>query len=161
MLSRVRHVGLIARDHCLPRPRRQLHRPPPGAPSLHLYRTAPPPVLSLVIFDGRQWTSSDGQWLWDGTAWRRTTPDFTVDRVPGPSVEAWIMRSVLIIQGSGIGCAGLMLAMIAFFAVLGGAFLAALAVFGAATVAVLLTAGFGWLALKQGGVRNRWRIVLL
>jgi len=115
----------------------------------------------IVIFDGRHWVSSDGEWLWDGSGWRRTGPRFTVGRLPEASVEAWINRVVLAIQGSGIGCAGLMLAMIAFIAMVGGALLTGLAVFGAAAVAILIAAGFGLLAMKQGRARNRWRIALL
>ena len=54
-----------------------------------------------------------------------------------------------------------MLAMIAFIAMVGGALLTGLAVFGAAAVAILIAAGFGLLAMKQGRARNRWRIALL
>lgn len=115
----------------------------------------------IVIFDGRQWISSDGKWFWDGRSWRRTDARFTVGPLPEASVEAWINRIVLVIQGSGIGCAGIMLATIAFIATLGGAMLTALGVLGAAVIALLVTAGFGFLALKQGRVRDRWRIALL
>src|SRR5450759_2492632 len=101
------------------------------------------------------------EWLWDGSGWRRTGPRFTVGRLPEASVEAWINRVVLAIQGSGIGCAGLMLAMIAFIAMVGGALLTGLAVFGAAAVAILIAAGFGLLAMKQRRARDRWRIALL
>jgi hypothetical protein len=131
----------------------------PGAASCTGW--APPYVVLIVIFDGNQWVSSDGKWLWDGSRWRSTSPRFTVGRLPEASVEAWIYRIVLAIQGSGVGCAGLMLAMIAFFATLGGALLTALAVFGAAAVGILIAAGFGLLALKQRRVRDRWRIALL
>ena len=114
-----------------------------------------------MIFDGRNWVSSDGKWLWDGRSWRNTGPPFTVGRLPKASATAWISRVVLAIQGSGIGCAGLMLAMIGLIATLGGAVLTALALFGAASVGILIAPGFGLLALKQRRARDRWRIVLL
>jgi len=114
-----------------------------------------------VIFDGRNWVSSDGKWLWDGRSWRTTRPRFTVGRLPEASATAWISRVVLAIQGSGIGCAGLMLAMIGLIATLGGAVLTALALFGSASVGILIAAGFGLLAVKQRRARDRWRIVLL
>ena len=68
---------------------------------------------------------------------------------------------MLAIQGSGIGCAGLMLAMIGLIATLGGAVLAGLALFRAAAVGILIAVGFGLLAVKQQRARDRWRIVLL
>lgn len=68
---------------------------------------------------------------------------------------------MLAIQGSGIGCAGLMLATIGLIATLGGAVLTALALFGAAAVGILIAVGFGLLAMKQRRARDRWRIVLL
>ena len=114
-----------------------------------------------MIFDGRNWVSSDGKWLWDGRSWRTTRPRFTVGRLPEASATAWISRVVLAIQGSGIGCAGLMLAMIGLIATLGGAVLTALALFGSASVGILIAAGFGLLAVKQRRARDRWRIVLL
>jgi len=117
--------------------------------------------MQLVIFDGRNWVSSDGKWLWDGRNWRSTRPPFTVGRLPKASATAWINRVVLAIQGSGIGCAGLMLAMIGVIATLGGALLTALALFGAAAVGLLVAAGFGLLAVKQQRARDRWQIVLL
>lgn len=117
--------------------------------------------MQLVIFDGRNWVSLDGKWLWDGRNWRRTRPPFTVGRLPEAPATAWINRVVLAIQGSGIGCAGLMLAMIGLIATLGGALLTALALFGAAAVGLLVAAGFGLLAVKQQRARDRWRIVLL
>lgn len=115
----------------------------------------------LVIFDGRDWVSSDGKWLWDERSWRSTRPPFTVGRLPEASATAWINRVVLAIQGSGIGCAGLGLAMIGLIATLGGAVWTALALFGAATVGLLVAAGFGLLAMKQRRARDPWRIVLL
>ncbi len=114
-----------------------------------------------MIFDGRHWVSSDGKWLWDGRSWRSTRPRFTVGRLPEASPTAWINRVVLAIQGSGIGCAGLMLAMIGLIATLGGAVFTGLALFGAAAVGILIAAGFGLLAVKQRRARDRWRIVLL
>lgn len=68
---------------------------------------------------------------------------------------------MLAIQGSGIGCAGLGLAMTGLIATLGGAVLTALALLGAAAVGLLIAAGFGLLAMKQRRARDRWRIVLL
>jgi hypothetical protein len=115
----------------------------------------------LVVFDGRNWVSPDGKWLWDGRSWRSTRPTFTVGRLPETSATAWINRVVLAIQGSGIGCAGLGLAMIGLIAALGGAVLTALALFGAAAVELLIAACFGLLAMKQRRARDRWRIVLL
>jgi hypothetical protein len=120
-----------------------------------------PSVMQLVIFDGRNWVSPDGNWLWDGRSWRSTRPPLTVGRLPEASATAWINRVVLTIQGSGIGCAGLMLAMIGLIATLGGAVLTALALLGAAAVGLLIAAGFGLLAVKQRRARDRWRIVLL
>src|ERR1700686_2499606 len=106
------------------------------------YRSSAPERYAVGDLRRPQWVSSDGKWLWDGRNWRSTRPPFTVGRLPKASATAWINRVVLAIQGSGIGCAGLMLAMIGVIATLGGALLTALALFGAAAVGLLVAAGF-------------------
>jgi len=74
--------------------------------------------------------------------------------------EVWTYRGVLAAQGSGVGCAGLFIAMISSFALLGGAILISTGLAVAAVVFLVVAAGFGLLALKISILRDRWRLAL-
>jgi hypothetical protein len=74
--------------------------------------------------------------------------------------EVWTYRGVLAAQGSGVGCAGLFIAMISSFALLGGAILISTGLAVAAVIFLVVAAGFGLLALKISPLRDRWRLAL-